>query len=308
MALIKCIECGKEISDKAISCPNCGCPIEKSPNEEISNDGNVSNDSKEDNSLEFPQLPTILNAGKQIVNWGFDAGLEGGYYYSENVVHEIPEGDVKIALHTNGVCIWKGTAFYYISDQQIINISTATEDQIMTESKSIIGRAIVGGLILGPLGAVIGGMSGVGSKQKLKGKYYLIINFWDLMSQSAQTLLISTKIKPDRFIDRYKEERTKNNIPEGSNAIIYNIFKSNNVLSDDRIIEAVKNGGLYEILPIIKKLNNYTDKEAYNYIQNVASEKNVNIKEFQKGCLIMLPLLGGSLLGVIAAFIFLLSH
>lgn len=27
MALIKCIECGKEISDKASSCPNCGCPI-----------------------------------------------------------------------------------------------------------------------------------------------------------------------------------------------------------------------------------------------------------------------------------------
>ena len=28
MALIKCPECGKEISDKAQSCPNCGCPIE----------------------------------------------------------------------------------------------------------------------------------------------------------------------------------------------------------------------------------------------------------------------------------------
>ena len=27
MALVKCIECGKEISDKAISCPYCGCPI-----------------------------------------------------------------------------------------------------------------------------------------------------------------------------------------------------------------------------------------------------------------------------------------
>lgn len=26
MALIKCPECGKEISDKATSCPNCGCP------------------------------------------------------------------------------------------------------------------------------------------------------------------------------------------------------------------------------------------------------------------------------------------
>ena len=28
MALIKCKECGKEISDKAEMCPNCGCPIE----------------------------------------------------------------------------------------------------------------------------------------------------------------------------------------------------------------------------------------------------------------------------------------
>lgn len=27
MALIKCEECGKEVSDKAKACPNCGCPI-----------------------------------------------------------------------------------------------------------------------------------------------------------------------------------------------------------------------------------------------------------------------------------------
>lgn len=27
MALIKCTECGKEISDKAAACPHCGCPI-----------------------------------------------------------------------------------------------------------------------------------------------------------------------------------------------------------------------------------------------------------------------------------------
>lgn len=28
MALIKCAECGKEFSDRADACPNCGCPIE----------------------------------------------------------------------------------------------------------------------------------------------------------------------------------------------------------------------------------------------------------------------------------------
>ena len=28
MAMIKCTECGKEFSDRAVACPNCGCPTE----------------------------------------------------------------------------------------------------------------------------------------------------------------------------------------------------------------------------------------------------------------------------------------
>ena len=30
MALITCPECGKEVSDKATTCPNCGCPLQQS--------------------------------------------------------------------------------------------------------------------------------------------------------------------------------------------------------------------------------------------------------------------------------------
>lgn len=43
MALIKCPECGKEISDRATACPNCGCPIKHE--EDIKVDGNVGEDS-----------------------------------------------------------------------------------------------------------------------------------------------------------------------------------------------------------------------------------------------------------------------
>lgn len=32
MALIKCLECGKEFSDKAAACPNCGCPVNHAKN------------------------------------------------------------------------------------------------------------------------------------------------------------------------------------------------------------------------------------------------------------------------------------
>ena len=37
MALIKCPECGREVSDKANSCPNCGMPIAMTPNNKTSN-------------------------------------------------------------------------------------------------------------------------------------------------------------------------------------------------------------------------------------------------------------------------------
>ena len=33
MAMIKCTECGKEYSDKASACPNCGCPVSYSAKE-----------------------------------------------------------------------------------------------------------------------------------------------------------------------------------------------------------------------------------------------------------------------------------
>lgn len=31
MALIKCAECGNEVSDSAVSCPKCGAPVAKAP-------------------------------------------------------------------------------------------------------------------------------------------------------------------------------------------------------------------------------------------------------------------------------------
>ena len=38
MALIKCSECGKEFSDKASACPNCGCPTSEMVESPIAED------------------------------------------------------------------------------------------------------------------------------------------------------------------------------------------------------------------------------------------------------------------------------
>lgn len=41
MGLIKCTECGHEISSKAEKCPNCGCPVSKMANLPVMKNGEL---------------------------------------------------------------------------------------------------------------------------------------------------------------------------------------------------------------------------------------------------------------------------
>ncbi len=52
-----------------------------------------------------------------------------------------------------------------------------SETEIKEKSKSVGGRAVVGGILLGPLGALVGGISGVGDKKKKTITNYIIINY-----------------------------------------------------------------------------------------------------------------------------------
>ncbi|MBN2893516.1 MAG: zinc-ribbon domain-containing protein [Bacteroidales bacterium] len=220
MALINCPECGKEISDKALSCPNCGNPMNQTidviqpKNEEL---------------LKFPELPANLEIGKQIVNWGGNAAFDGEYRQNENVVTEIPSGKVKVILHTHGLQVVKGLTFYPIHNSQIISIKQTSRDELIRTDKSVIGRAVVGGLVLGPLGAIVGGMSGIGSKEKLKNKNYLVINFWDKETKAAQTILVSgDKTLISAFIKRHEKEKTinktENRAPEKDKMPVWGII------------------------------------------------------------------------------------
>lgn len=172
----------------------------------------TSNRKPAEETLNYPKLPNNLSIGKQVPNWGDDAVLKGVYYYFENVVKKIPEGAVRVYIHTHGLEIEGGFEFYRIHNSQIINLEKTTENELIKMDKSVIGRAVVGGLILGPLGAIIGGISGIGTKEKISEKNYLIINFWDLETRTAQTLLIRCSANPILFINRYKKEKEKNQL------------------------------------------------------------------------------------------------
>lgn len=81
MALIKCPECGKSISDKAEKCPHCGIPAEYFPK----NSQNVENNSE---SIDYEKLPNILISFDNDYVWLFSAD------------HYITNRETKHFLHT----------------------------------------------------------------------------------------------------------------------------------------------------------------------------------------------------------------
>ena len=56
MALIKCPECGKEVSDKASSCPNCGYPISNIKIQER-NVGTANSNIVDEENMRFVERP-----------------------------------------------------------------------------------------------------------------------------------------------------------------------------------------------------------------------------------------------------------
>lgn len=90
------------------------------------------------------------------------------------------------------------------------------QDQIITQkSKSVVGRAVVGGLLLGPLGAVVGGMSGIGSKNTKLTDYpdnILTVCFDDSGKENFALFSVSNKHFKDveKFLKTNLSDKYKN--------------------------------------------------------------------------------------------------
>jgi len=122
-------------------------------------------------------LAEDLDIGRQAVNWTGGAAIKGHYDAQENSPAGSPDGGVNLLLHKNGI--------------QLTGKLYTPRSVVYDEDKSVVKRAVVGGLILGPLGAVVGGMSGIGSKKKEKYKGYIVVNFWDPEPDRPASLLIA---------------------------------------------------------------------------------------------------------------------
>ena len=209
MALIKCTECGKEISDKAVVCPNCGFPIENKNVSPI----NTSENKESQNVVNLAELS--LSIGQNVTSLGMNVGFEA--ILSEELCTQknfFSSGVAKVLLHTHGIEFIVAMKNIKLHNSQIINIKkTSSAELKQVKNSSVIGRAAIGNLIMGQTGALIGGLSALETNEKLVTTQFITINYWDIPSKTAQTLILTSQDKEehvDFFLDMREHEMKVN--------------------------------------------------------------------------------------------------
>jgi len=112
-----------------------------------------------------------------------------------------------VALHEHGIQVkdlaWNAKKVD-IHRAQVIALERYTTSVDHTVSKSVVGRAIVGGLLTGGVGAIVGGMSGIGSKTQTKVEHYLLLQYWRVADKKIQTFLLkSDKMMIDNVVSAF---------------------------------------------------------------------------------------------------------
>lgn len=75
--------------------------------------------------------------------------------------------------------------------QRIKSTKIFSSQQLDEINKSIISRAVGGGILAGPIGAIIGGISGTGKKKVQRLFYFFSINYINIKGEDSTALFVT---------------------------------------------------------------------------------------------------------------------
>lgn len=102
---------------------------------------------------------------------------------------------------------------------QITDVYYGLETEIQQKNKSVVKRALLGGLLFGGVGAIVGGISGNGTKEKKVNKFIFIISYTSSSGADAFLQFEDTRLfKGQKLANILKEkcsiDDSSNNITE----------------------------------------------------------------------------------------------
>jgi len=120
-------------------------------------------------SLIFYALYIIHQKRKGIVKFIPFKHIKGINRFAEGI-------DVLISFNENIIIIDN----VMIPNSKISKLQISSSKQLVNKENSVIGRAVIGGILTGGVGAIVGGMSGINDGSKVtKLIHYLILTFKD---------------------------------------------------------------------------------------------------------------------------------
>lgn len=205
MALIICTECGKEFSDKAAACPNCGCPVsamnqnKDEPESIITTDsGKTTNPGRtlfrkirkvgpiridQDNKL-FQINGTISSNGKssRLIGKTFKAAMA------------VSTAGMSVAAEKAlGLGGQKVSSKEWLAFSDLLSYELIEDDAVVTSGG--VGLALIGSAFLGGAGAIAGGITGKRTTRKKCDSLYIKITLNSFKVPCVMIPLITKTIK-----------------------------------------------------------------------------------------------------------------
>lgn len=211
MALIKCTECGKEFSDKAPACPNCGCPTSEMVTDNV-------DQKNEDTSIEeiwdtVPKKAALPLQTKSVIQKvsavqidevnrkfrihgavpvnGKKTGIIGGTAKGLLAVSTL--GMSVAASKVLGGNKKKVGSKEWFDFEDLVSYELLEDDAIVTSGG--VGQALIGGLIAGGAGLIAGGITGKRVQKKRIESLGIRITINNFSSPCVMIPLITKPIK-----------------------------------------------------------------------------------------------------------------
>lgn len=199
MALIICPECGKEISDIAPSCPNCGCPVSAIPFQTLPSEVDIPENT----------APVTFRASKKVGPIQIDENNRLFRIYGAIPTNKKKTGLVgatfkgMMAVSTMGMSIAAEKAlglgktkvgsksFYSFND--LISYELIEDDSLVTSGG--VGQALIGGAVFGGFGAVAGGITAKRTQKKKIESLYIKVTLNDFSNPCIMIPLITKPTK-----------------------------------------------------------------------------------------------------------------
>lgn len=131
------------------------------------------------NLCEGPNLPVDLRLGEQASMWSTTRSIRCDVSSHDVQSGRRSSGTLSIDRCSFGLRIYVSSESYFIEIHysQIAQAGYVAAVRIEEKNKSILGRAAIGAVLLGPVGAIVGGLTGTSKNVKTTSGLY--IKFWE---------------------------------------------------------------------------------------------------------------------------------